>query len=86
VNVDFRPLFLFAVVVFPWIVYAHITIETVALDTHNDVSVFVTDAPAKRAPTICPLSESEKSPIFRFFHTNFHSTKSLMHWHEHHKM
>jgi hypothetical protein len=32
--------------------YAAITLETVALDTPNNVAVFVTDASAKRAPTI----------------------------------
>jgi hypothetical protein len=26
---------------------------------------------------VCPLSKSEKSPIFRFFHTDCHSTQSL---------
>jgi hypothetical protein len=36
------------------------------------VTVFVTDAPAKCAPTICPLSKSNRSPIFQFFHTNCH--------------
>jgi hypothetical protein len=35
------------------------TLETVALDTPNNTAVFVTDAPAKRAPTICPLSKSD---------------------------
>jgi len=29
-----------------------ITLETAALDTPNKVAVLVTDAPAKRAPTI----------------------------------
>jgi hypothetical protein len=43
------------------------------------VAVSVTDAPAKRAPTMCPLSKSNKSPTFRFFHTDCHSTQSLMH-------
>jgi hypothetical protein len=38
VNVDFFPLFLFADVVFPWFVYADITLETVALDTRNNVA------------------------------------------------
>jgi hypothetical protein len=28
-------------------------LETAALDTPNRVAVFITDAPAKRAPTIC---------------------------------
>jgi hypothetical protein len=48
---------------------ADITLETVALDAHNNVAVFVTDAPAKRAPTIS-LSKSDKSPILGFFHTD----------------
>jgi hypothetical protein len=86
VTADFRPVFLFADVVFPWFVYADITLETVALDTPNNVAVFVTDAPAKRAPTICPLSKSDKSPIFRFFHTECHSTQSLMHLHEYERV
>jgi hypothetical protein len=38
------------------------------------VGVFVKDPPAKRAPVICPVSKSDKSPIFRFFHTDSHST------------
>jgi hypothetical protein len=66
VKVEFHPLFLFADV-FPWFVYADIFLETVALDTPNNVTDFVTDAPAKRAPTICPLSELGKTPIFWFF-------------------
>jgi hypothetical protein len=41
-----------------------ITLETFTLDTPNNVAVFVTDALAKWAPMICPLSKSEKSPIF----------------------
>jgi hypothetical protein len=59
-NVDFRPLFLFAHVVFPLFVYADIALGTVALDTSNNVAVFVTDAPAKRKPRICTLSKSDK--------------------------
>jgi hypothetical protein len=44
-SVDFRPLFLFADVVFPWLVYAvNITSETVALDTPNNVAVFQLNA------------------------------------------
>jgi hypothetical protein len=45
VSVDFRPLFLFADVC------ADITTEIVALDTPNNVAVFVTDASTKRAST-----------------------------------
>jgi hypothetical protein len=85
-SVDFHPLFLFADVVFPWFVYADITLETVALDTPSRVAVSVTDAIAKRLPTICPLSKSNKSPIFRTFHTDCHSTQSLMHLHEQYRV
>jgi hypothetical protein len=63
----FSPMFLFADVVFPWFVYADITLETVALHTSDNVALFVTDAPAIWAPTISRLSKSYKSPIFRFF-------------------
>jgi hypothetical protein len=35
---------------------------------------------------ICPPSKSDKSPIFRFFHTDCHSTQSLMHWQGHYRM
>jgi hypothetical protein len=67
VTADFRPLFLFADVVFPRFMYANITLETVALDTPNNVAVFVTDAPAKRTPTICPLSNRTNLPFSDFF-------------------
>jgi hypothetical protein len=85
VNVDYRPLFLFADVVFLWFTYADITLETVGLDTPNNTAIFIIDAPAKRAPTICPLSKSDKSPIFRFFHTDCYWTQLLVYWHEHYK-
>jgi hypothetical protein len=42
------------------------------------VAVFATDAPPKRATTICPLSKSAKPPMYQFFHTDCHSTQSLM--------
>jgi hypothetical protein len=77
VSVDFRPLFLFADVVFPRVVYADITLETVALDTHNNVVDFIRYAPTKRPPTICPLSKSGHSLIFRFFRADCHLTQSL---------
>jgi hypothetical protein len=32
--------------------YANVTLETVDLDIPNNAAVFVTDAPAKRAPTL----------------------------------
>jgi hypothetical protein len=38
-------------------VYTDITLETGVLDTKNNVAVFVTGAPAKRAPVICLLSK-----------------------------
>jgi hypothetical protein len=66
VIVHLRPLLLFADV-FPWFVYADITLETVALDTRNDVAVFVTDSPDKCPTTIWSLSKSEESPIFQSF-------------------
>jgi hypothetical protein len=45
--------------------YADITLETVALDTHNSVAAFsVTDAAAECASINCPLSTSGKSTIF----------------------
>jgi hypothetical protein len=50
------------------------------------VAIFVTDAPAKRAPTICPLSKSVKCPILQLFHMDCHSTQSLMHWYEHYRV
>jgi hypothetical protein len=40
VNFDFHSLFLFAAVIFPWFVYAGITLETVALDTPDIVTDF----------------------------------------------
>jgi hypothetical protein len=50
------------------------------------VAVFVTDAPAICVPTIWPLSKSDKSPILRFFHVDYHWTQSLMHWHKHYRV
>jgi hypothetical protein len=41
--------------------YADITIETVAVQTHNNVAAFVRDGPAKRAPMICRLQVSKFS-------------------------
>ncbi|KAI4884907.1 hypothetical protein NFI96_000920 [Prochilodus magdalenae] len=38
--------------------YADITLDTVALDTSQRLAVLVTNAPARRAPTICPLLNS----------------------------
>jgi hypothetical protein len=50
------------------------------------VSAFITDYPAKCTRMICPLSKLDRSPIFRFFHADSHSTQSLMHWHEHYRV
>jgi hypothetical protein len=70
-------LFLFADFAFPWFVYADITLETVALDTPNNVQMLRLNA---------DLSKSVKSPIFRFFHTDCLLTQSLMEWHEHYRV
>jgi hypothetical protein len=32
------------------------------------VVVLIKDAAAKRAPTMCPLWKSDKSPILQYFH------------------
>jgi hypothetical protein len=61
VNVDFRSLLLFADVVFPWFVYVNIALETVALDTPSNMAGFLTDAPAKRAPTVCSFKIGQVS-------------------------
>jgi hypothetical protein len=52
----------------------------------NNVAVFITDAPAKRVPTICQFAKSDKSLIFRFFHTDCPSTQPLMQWYERYRM
>jgi hypothetical protein len=65
--------------VFPRVLYADITLETVALDTPNNMAVFIRDAPTKRKPTICPLSKSGHSLIFLFFPADCHLTQSLNH-------
>jgi hypothetical protein len=66
----FLSLFLFADVV-----YDDTTLETVAVNTPNNV----TDAPRYRARTICRHSKSDNSPVFRHPHTDGHSTQSLIH-------
>jgi hypothetical protein len=50
------------------------------------MAVFITGAPAKRAPTILPLSKWDEVPIFQFFHMDCHSAQSVMHLHEHYGM
>ncbi len=50
-------------VVRPSLWYADITMDTMALDTPQRLAVLVTDAPARCAPTICPLLNSDMSPI-----------------------
>jgi len=69
-SFGFRPLFLLADYILPRFVYVIITLENAALETPNKVAILVTDAPAKRAPTVCPLGKSDKSPILQYFHTN----------------
>jgi hypothetical protein len=84
VSVDFRPLFLFADVVYPWFVYADKTLETVALDTRNNVAGFITCSSQTRTNYLssCKM-RGAPHPIFRFFQTDRHSTQSLVHCHEH---
>jgi hypothetical protein len=45
-----------------------ITLETTAVDIRDKVAVLVTNAPAERVPTDCPLWKSDKSPILQYFH------------------
>jgi hypothetical protein len=85
-DVDFRPLFLFAEVAFPWFVYAGISLGTVALDTLNNVKDFVTDAPAKHAPIICPLKIENLPFSDSFARILSHSTQTLMHLHENNRV
>lgn len=54
-------------VVRPSCSYAHITLDTVARETSQSVAVLDTDAPARRAPTICPLLKSDMSPIIPLY-------------------
>jgi hypothetical protein len=44
--------------------HADITLATVALDKPNNVSAFITDAPYKRAPMVCPLFQNRESLPF----------------------
>jgi hypothetical protein len=83
VSVEFRAIFRFAGVVFPRFVYADVSLETVALNTPNNVAVFATNAAAKRAPTFCPLLKFDRSPVFTVFETDCQSTQTLMHWQQH---
>ena len=54
-------------VVRPSSLYAHITLDTVARETSQSVAVWDTEAPARRAPTICPLLKSDMSPIIPLY-------------------
>jgi len=51
-SFGFWQLFLLSDDAFPSFVYAVITLETAAVDTHNKVAVLVTDIPVKHAPTV----------------------------------
>ena len=68
-SCGFWPPFISADDVFPLYVHAFINVATAALDTSYKVAVLFTDAAAKRAPTMCPLWKSDKSPILQYFHT-----------------
>ena len=65
-----RPQFILLDVVRPSWWYADITLDIVALDTSQRLAVLVTDAPARCAPTICPLLNSDMSPIMQYFEQN----------------
>jgi hypothetical protein len=67
-------------------VCADITLEPVPIATPSNVAILFTDDPVKCATMICPLSKSDKSPIFGFFHTDRHSSQSLINWHEHYRV
>ena len=81
-SFGFRPLFLLDDDVLPWFAYVIITLETAALETPNEVSILVTDAPPKCAPTMSSLK------IWEFSHFALLSYKllmkqSVMHWQWH---
>ena len=63
----FLPLFLLAYGVFPWFVYAVITLDTATQDTPNKVAILVTDASAKCTPTVCPLWKLTSFPFCSTF-------------------
>jgi hypothetical protein len=67
----FCPLFLSADAIFPWFVYAIITLETAALDSPNKVTVLVTDSWAKHPPTLSSLK------IWKVSHIAVHSYELL---------
>ena len=66
-NFRFLPEICFSKEVFPSFPNAVITFETVFLATPNNSAVFVTLAPAIRAPTIWPLLKSDRSAILMNF-------------------
>ncbi|GBM35857.1 hypothetical protein AVEN_177786-1 [Araneus ventricosus] len=62
-SFDFQPLLCFEDVILPSFVYTVITADTVLLANPKRFAVSVTDAPLKRAPTISPLWNSDRSDI-----------------------
>ncbi|GBM39847.1 hypothetical protein AVEN_45803-1 [Araneus ventricosus] len=62
-SLDFQPLLCFEDVVLPSLVYAVITADTVLLENPKRFAVSVTDAPLKRAATIIPFGNSDRSDI-----------------------
>jgi hypothetical protein len=48
-------------------VYVVINFETAALETPNNVAVFIADAPTKHAPTLVPFEILENLPFYRTF-------------------
>jgi hypothetical protein len=83
VIVDFHPLFLLADVVFPWFVYAYITLETVSLNVPNIVAVFITDAPGN-AHQLSVLFQNRTSLPFSDSFTR--TVTQQNHWHKHYRV
>jgi predicted PurR-regulated permease PerM len=72
VSVDFRLLFLVAVFALSCFVYVVLT-----LDTPNNMTIFVTDAQAKCAPTIWPYSNRTSLP-FSYSFTRTGSAETII--------
>lgn len=64
--------------VLPYFVHSVITVDTVVRETLKSSAVFDTDAPANRAPTICPFSKSGRSQISPIASFNHRTTKRII--------
>jgi hypothetical protein len=79
----FRPLFTLSWWRLPMICVAIITLRTSALDTPNEVTVLVTDAPVKHAPTICPFLQIWQVSNLSLLPYELLLTQCAMHFHWH---